>query len=81
MEEFLTIREAAARKGVAPSTIYNAIERGDIDSVNVLGRIAVRPADLDKYEPGSYAGTKRHSKPRGKAAGKAATQAPAEGTP
>lgn len=56
VEEYLTPQEAAERKGVTLQTIYKAIERGLLPSSRVLGRVSMRVADVDAYEPGNYRG-------------------------
>jgi excisionase family DNA binding protein len=63
--QYLTPREAAERKGVAVASIYKAIERGQIPSVRVLGRVALRVGDVEAYQPGSYGENKRDYRPRG----------------
>jgi len=65
MDEYITPKKAAEIKGVSVPTIYKAIERGLLPSVRVLDRVALRPADLDAYQPGSYGGVKRTVKRRG----------------
>ena len=65
MDEYLTPRQAAERKGVSVPTIYKAIERGVLPSERVLDRVAVRIADVDAYQPGSYGGIKRTVRKRG----------------
>lgn len=65
MDDYLTAREAAERKGVSVPTVYRAIERGVLPAVRVLGRVALRPADVEAYEPGSYGGVKRTVRRRG----------------
>ena len=62
---FITPRQAAQRKGVSVPAIYKAIERGEIASADVLGRKALRPADVDAYQPGSYGGVTRTRRRRG----------------
>lgn len=59
MIEYITPRQAAELKGVSVPAIYKAIGRGLLPSVRVLDRIALRPADVDAYQPGSYGGIKR----------------------
>lgn len=65
MDEFLTTKDAAQLKGVSIATIYKAIEEKRLPSTRVLGRIAIKPADLEAYEPGSYGGVERTRKRRG----------------
>jgi len=76
--EYLTPREAAEDKGVAVATIYKAIERGNLQAYRVLGRVALRKADVDAYQPGSYGEAQRATKRRGPGRPKAATVAAAE---
>ena len=65
MNDYLTPKQAAERKGVSVPTIYKAIERGALPFERVLDRVAVRVADVDAYQPGSYGGIKRTVKRRG----------------
>lgn len=65
MEDFITPQEAAIRKTVALTTIYGAVKRGELPASRVLGRIALHPADVDRYNPGSYGGIERTRKRRG----------------
>lgn len=61
----ITPTEAAKRKGVSPATIYRAVREKRLPSTEVLGRIGIRPADLDAFEAGSYGGVKRATVRRG----------------
>lgn len=81
MTEFITPRQAAERKSVTVQAIYKAIERGHLPSVRVLDRVALRPADVDAYQPGSYGGIKRTVKRRGPGRGPkpGAVTSPTEG--
>ena len=65
MTEYMTPRQAAECKGVTVQAIYKAIERGLLPSVRVLDRVALRVADVEAYQPGSYGGIKRTVKRRG----------------
>ncbi len=65
MNDYLTPKQAAERKGVSVPTIYKAIERGVLPSERVLDRVAVRIADVDAYQPGSYGSIKRTVRKRG----------------
>ena len=65
MDEYLTPRQAAERRGVSVSTIYRAIERGEIPALRLLSRLALRAADVDAYQPGSYNGIQRATRRRG----------------
>lgn len=89
MDDYLTPRQAAERKGVSVPTIYKAIERGALPSVRVLDRVALRPADVEAYEPGSYGCVKRAVRRRGPGRGpkpeanteKAVNERPVRSTP
>ena len=61
---FLTIQQAAERLGVHRSAIYQAIEAGHLKPVRVLGRTALKRADVDAYEPRAY-----RDRPGGKSKG------------
>jgi excisionase family DNA binding protein len=65
LDQYLTPRQAAERKGVAVPTIYKAIERGQLPAVRLLNRVALRVTDVDAYQPGSYGGVQRAAKRRG----------------
>ena len=65
MEEFLSVQEAATRKGVSQATIYKAIQEKRLPATRLLGRFALKPMDIDAYEPGTYAGVQRATKTRG----------------
>ncbi len=67
MAEYITVKEAAVRKGVSAPTIYAAIERGEIPAERVLGRfIGLKPEDVDAFQPAPYGareGVKRRRGP------------------
>ena len=65
MDQYITVKEAATRKNVTESTIYRAIREQRLAATTVLGRIALRPEDVDACEFGSYLANKRTIKPRG----------------
>lgn len=65
VEEYITPKQAAERKGVSVPAIYRAIERGVLSSTEVLGRKGLRPVDVDAYQPGSYGGVERFRRRRG----------------
>lgn len=73
MDEYLTPQQAAARKGVAVSTIYKAMQRGHLQRVEKYGRILLREADVEAYQPGSYRGVQRAVRPRGTRASQPST--------
>ena len=81
MDEYFTPKKVAEIKGVSLQAIYKAIERGLLPSVRVLDRVALRPADVDAYQPGSYGGIKRTVKRRGPGRGPkpGAVTSPTEG--
>ncbi len=51
MKGYLTVAEAAERKSVTPAAIYAAIKDGRLESVKMLGRIALKEKDVDAYVP------------------------------
>ena len=61
-ETLLTVTQAAKRKGISRTTIYNAIADGRLPAQMVLGRTAIRERDLMKSGLGDAK--------RGRAAGK-----------
>jgi hypothetical protein len=48
---YLTVSEAAARKGITPAAIYLAVQQERLPSTKILGRIAIKEKDIDAYEP------------------------------
>jgi excisionase family DNA binding protein len=46
-QDYLTVAQAAARRGVSRQTIYSAIYSGRLVADSVLGKHALRPADVD----------------------------------
>lgn len=65
MEEYLSPQQAATLKGVATTTIYEAVKRGAIPAHRFMGRIGLLPADVEKWEPASYGGVERARVKRG----------------
>ena len=49
----MTVTQAAGVKAVSPSTIWRAVREGRLPAVRVLGRIGIRPADLEAWKAGS----------------------------
>ena len=47
--DYLSIAEASAYCGKAKTTLRNAINRGVLPSVRVVGKIAIKRGDLDDY--------------------------------
>ena len=64
-EEYISVQEAASRKNVAATTIYEAVKRGEIPAHRFMGRVALKPSDVDAFQPGSYGGVERTRKKRG----------------
>ena len=65
IEDLLSVPEAAARRGVAVTTIYEAVKRGALPARRVLGRIGLIAPDVDAWEPATYGGVVRAKKTRG----------------
>ena len=59
MNEYVSVRDAAQRKGVSTATIYKAIEERRLPATQMLGRWALLTSDVEAFAPGSYAGVKR----------------------
>lgn len=53
--KLLTVPEAAQMKGVSRSAIYGAITDGRLPAVRVLGRLALKEADVQAWQPVKYA--------------------------
>ena len=51
IEDFLTVAEAAKRKGVGVTTLYRAIHRSELPVLHLAGLIFVSPSDLEAYKP------------------------------
>jgi len=49
--KLLTVAEAAKHKGVSRSAIYKAIEQGRLPSQRVLGRLALREDEVERWQP------------------------------
>jgi excisionase family DNA binding protein len=52
---FASVRETAEVLGMPPSTLYDAIARGDVPSLRIGGRIYVAPAQLARLVLGETA--------------------------
>jgi excisionase family DNA binding protein len=50
-EEWITAKEAAARKGIHRNNIARAIREGRLKGVMVGGRYLIRRSDLEQWEP------------------------------
>ena len=55
-EKFLTPAEAAKLKGVSRAAIYAAIADGRLAHIRVLGRLALRTADVLAWTPTPHSG-------------------------
>jgi excisionase family DNA binding protein len=66
MEVFLSVKQAAQRKGVSVSAIYKAIHDGRLPFTRIGTGFALKPSDVDTCEFGSYGLIKRTNKTRGK---------------
>ena len=68
-KKLLTASEAAALKGVAISTVYAAVAAGRLPHQRILSRIGLRESDVQRWQPGGYAGRPgakgRGGRPRG----------------
>jgi excisionase family DNA binding protein len=61
VEDLLTPQEVATLKGVAKTTVYNAIEDGRLPARKILKRVGIRQADADAWEPVSHGGKREGS--------------------
>ena len=52
--DYITPKQAADLKGVTVGAIYKAIERGHIDGVRLLDRVAVKASDIAAWTPAGY---------------------------
>lgn len=60
--KLLTVPEAAALKGVTTAAIYTAISEGRLRHQKILGRIAVKEADVLAWTPIYHAGRRKGAK-------------------
>ncbi len=67
-QAYISVKDAADRKGVSQTAVYKAIQEGRLVATRFLGRLALRIVDVDRCEFGSYAGIERVRKPRRKSA-------------
>jgi excisionase family DNA binding protein len=63
-EMLLTVPQAAVRKGVSRTALYNAVTQGRLPHVRVLDKIGLRAADVDAWQPIAYR-ERAGAKPRG----------------
>lgn len=57
--KLLTVSEAAELKGVTRAAIYTAISEGRLRHQKVLGRLAVREADILAWTPAYHVGRRK----------------------
>ncbi len=58
----LTVPEVAALKGVTRAAVYAAISEGRLPHQKVLGRLALREADILAWTPIYHAGRRKGTK-------------------
>jgi excisionase family DNA binding protein len=63
-QELLTVEQAAERRGVAPTTIYKAVADGRLPAQRLFGRVLIRIADADAFEPLPRGGPRGGGRPR-----------------
>lgn len=51
---YLTIQQAADLLGIHRTAVYQAIREGRLKTVRVMGKQALRRADVDAYQPRNY---------------------------
>lgn len=51
IDDFLTVPEAAERKGVGLTTLYRAVQRNELPVLRMAGLLFILPADIDAYNP------------------------------
>ena len=59
---FISVAEAAARKGVSRSAIYKAIATGRLQAHSILGKVALRERDVEKWQTSAVAGRLKGSR-------------------
>ena len=59
---YLTVAEVAEAHGAKPDTVRQALHRGTLRGIRVLGRWLITPADADAWEPGGWGGAERFRK-------------------
>ena len=58
-DDLLTIPDAARRKGVSRSAVYKAVAQGRLPVQSVLGRFALRAADVEAWRPKEQRGRRK----------------------
>ena len=56
MPQYLTVAEAAKLKNVTTSAVYLAVQEKRLPHTRILGKIALKPRDVEKWTPISYRG-------------------------
>ncbi|HEX9998608.1 MAG TPA: helix-turn-helix domain-containing protein [Abditibacterium sp.] len=51
MDEYLTVSQVASLKGVSLKAVYKAVSEGRLSSTRILGRMGLRPADVEAWVP------------------------------
>lgn len=51
VNDYMTVVEAAAAKGVTRAAIYSAIKNGRLKPVTILGHIALQRVEVEAYVP------------------------------
>lgn len=59
--QLITVREAARLRAVSRQSVYDLIARGKLATIRQHGRILLRRADVERFEPAPA------GRPRGKA--------------
>lgn len=62
MDEYLTVSQVAALKAVSHKAVYKAVSEGRLPSTRVLGRIGLKPTDVEAWVPRART-VRRVSKP------------------
>ena len=65
-EEMITVKAAAERKGCKVATVYKAIKDGRLPHTLILDRVALRPSDVDAWQPDKWGGQRENQKGRPK---------------
>ena len=58
-DEYVTVAEAAALKGVSRMTIYKAIAQGQLRTQHTLGKTALRRREVVAWQPSSKVGQRK----------------------
>ncbi len=54
--EYLTVAEAAGRRGVTPAAIYRAVSEGRLAYARIFGRRVLRVSDVDAWQSAGHGG-------------------------